>query len=69
MVIGYLLPLRLLWNISQKQWMDFVSFAKTIPDELLIQFLESKYDKNPSRTFCKNKTLCTKDRDKMRWHI
>jgi len=48
--------------------MDFVSFAKTISDEsLLIQFLESKYTKNLSCLFCKNKTFyAMKSRDRIR---
>ena len=48
--------------------MDFVSFAKTISDEsLLMKFLESKYTKNLSCPFCKNKSLyIMKSRDKMR---
>jgi len=48
--------------------MDFLSFAEIISDELaLLKYLESKYTKNLSCTFCKNKTLyIMKSRNRMR---
>ncbi len=48
--------------------MDFLSFAEIISDELaLLKFLESKYAKNLSCTFCKSKTLyIMKSRNRMR---